>query len=76
VARGVVKRSKISKQIQLEYCFDRLSVKKIVQVYQLLVPDKTWETGVESGNLDKQSIGRRYDAGSNLCSSKRRSYHW
>jgi hypothetical protein len=29
----------------MDYIFDRLSEKKIVQAYQVLIPDKIWATG-------------------------------
>ncbi len=51
--KGVVKRDKAARKIQLEYCFDRLSAKKISQAYNFLVPDKTWATGISNDRLEK-----------------------
>ena len=31
--------------IELEYSYDRLIDKKIIQVYRLLVPDRCWSNG-------------------------------
>ena len=42
---GVDKERVRRRKILLEYNFDRLSEKKIVQVYQILLPDKIWATG-------------------------------
>lgn len=32
----------------MEYTFDRLSEKKIIQAYRVLIPDKIWMTGQQS----------------------------
>jgi hypothetical protein len=59
---GVAKREKSSKEIELEYSFDRLSAKKIVQVYQLLVPEKIWETssGKQYSEGKEEDIGHEH----------------
>lgn len=40
--RSPVKKDKNDREIKLEYRHDRLMDMKIVQAYQLLVPDKFW----------------------------------
>lgn len=59
---GVAKREKSSKEIELEYSFDRLSAKKIIQIYQLLVPDKIWETSSGKQYLEEkeEDIGHEH----------------
>jgi hypothetical protein len=71
----VAKRSQ--KQIELDFCFDRLSAKKLALAYRLLVPDKSWTVGRMMQEPDK---GVANDDGSDLCesfigTSKRRAYH-
>ena len=44
--------------IQLEYSSDRLSEKKIIQVYQLLIPGKGWATS-GSANSGKEPVQQR-----------------
>jgi hypothetical protein len=79
--KGVVKRDKAARKIQLEYCFDRLSTKKISQAYNFLVPDKTWTTGISNDRLEKRGRGSANDDSRNLYKSllrspKRRTNHW
>jgi hypothetical protein len=78
---GVVKRDKSERRIQLEYCFDRLSAKKISQAYNFLVPDKTWATGISNHRLEKQDKGSANDDSRNLYKSflrspERSTNHW
>lgn len=40
--RSPVGKSKKDREIKLEYRHDRLMDMKVIQVYQLLVPDKFW----------------------------------
>lgn len=40
--RSQVGRNKKGRDIKLEYSHDRLMGMKVIQVYQLLVPDKFW----------------------------------
>ena len=35
-------KASTNRNIELEYSYDRLMDKKIIQVYSLLVPDKCW----------------------------------
>jgi hypothetical protein len=45
--RSPVKKDKNDREIKLEYCHDRLMDMKIIQAYQLLVPDKFWSKNSE-----------------------------
>lgn len=45
--------------LQLEYRFDRLLTLKLERVYQLLVPDKRWPLGADSGRAGDAPIFRR-----------------
>jgi len=45
----------ITKEIELEYSFDRLSAKKIGQAYQLLVPNKIWPTSYGQQRVKQQA---------------------
>jgi hypothetical protein len=56
-----------SKQIQLEYCFDRLSAKKLTLAYELLVPDCKWATGKD--RLQKPEKDSANDDGRNIRAS-------
>ena len=53
--------------IELEYSFDRLSKRKIIQVYQLLVPDRIWEIKNKKGFLDQKDGVTKDESDSNLC---------
>lgn len=76
---GVAKREKSSKKLELEYSFDRLSAKKIIQIYQLLVPDKIWETSSGKQYLEEkeEDIGHehRRDIRSSILWSSKRGAH-
>jgi hypothetical protein len=48
--RSQVGKNKKDREIKLEYSHDRLMNMKVIQVYQLLVPDKFW-----SKNSEKQT---------------------
>jgi hypothetical protein len=57
------------RKIQLEYNFDRLSEKKIVQVYQILLPDKIWTTGNRGEGSTQPAGSLRDEASSDLHTS-------
>ncbi len=40
--RNPIGKNKKDREIKLEYNHDRLTNMKVIQVYQLLVPDKFW----------------------------------
>ena len=70
-----------SRQIKLEYCFDRLAAKKLTLAYELLVPDKTWVGGVCQDNLQKTQKDITDEDGCNLRASligpsEGRRYDW
>jgi hypothetical protein len=78
---GVVKRGKCSREIKLEYSYDRLSSEKIMQAYRLLVPEKIWEVVYAGDSLGEKFGGTVDEAGSDLCASvfgpaKRGTYDW
>jgi hypothetical protein len=54
----VVKAKRFTKEIHLEYRFDRLSGSKIAQAYKILVPDKVWTTG-DKDKAASQDGGRQ-----------------
>jgi hypothetical protein len=77
----VGKRGKCSREIILEYSYDRLSSEKIMQVYRLLVPEKIWELVYADDSLGEKFGGPVDEAGSDLCASvlgaaKRGAYDW
>jgi hypothetical protein len=77
----VAESSRISKQIKLEYCVDRLSAKKLALAYELLVPDKTWVSGIFKDKAEKVQKDSAHDDGCDLRTSllgspERRRYDW
>ncbi len=62
-------RKSAARGIQLEYSFDRLSDRKIIQAYQLLIPVKTWVTGSGAERRKESGESLRHEAGSNLRTS-------
>lgn len=52
--RSPVKKDKNGRKIKLEYRHDRLMDMKIIQAYQLLVPDKFWIKNSENRILNKK----------------------
>ncbi len=45
--RSPVRKNKKDREIKLEYNHDRLMNMKVIQAYQLLVPDKFWSKNSE-----------------------------
>lgn len=45
--RNPGEKNKKDREIKLEYSHDRLMSMKVIQVYQLLVPDKFWSKNSE-----------------------------
>jgi len=77
----VVKSGKRSREIKMEYSYDRLSPEKIMQAYRLLIPEKIWEQVHTNERLGEKFGGSANEAGSDLCASvlgpaKRGSYDW
>jgi hypothetical protein len=60
--RGEVQEKRFDRKIRLEHRYDRLVDIKMVQVYQLLVPDKVWFT-----EMDQQMEGQKHETGGNIC---------
>ncbi len=46
--RSQIGKNKKDREIKLEYSHDRLMNMKVIQVYQLLVPDKFWSKNSEN----------------------------
>jgi len=57
--RSPVRKSKKDREIKLEYSHDRLMNMKVIQVYQLLVPDKFWSKNSEdqTSNIKGETPG-------------------
>ena len=51
--------------VQLEYIFDRLLSAKLVQAYQLLVPEKVWVTG--EGRDHNSGESTQHENSGDLC---------
>src|SRR5260370_9658266 len=70
------RRTSTRQNLRHEYCFDRLLVDKLVQAYDLLVPDKQWAVG--QSTEPKEAVNAQ--AGGDLCarflgSAERESHH-
>jgi hypothetical protein len=57
------RRNSTPQSLRHEYCFDRLLVEKLVQAYDLLVPDKQWAVGQPTE--PKEAVNAQAD--SDLC---------
>jgi hypothetical protein len=69
------RKKKFDRNIELEYNHDRLIGMKIIQVYQLLVPDKIWVK-----DIDPERDNRKHGTSSDICESvfgpsKRRAHY-
>ena len=78
---GVDNRGKRSREIELEYSYDRLSPEKIMQAYRLLVPEKIWRQVHTDERLGERIGDPANEAGGDLCesvlgSAKRGAYDW
>jgi hypothetical protein len=75
MAGGSVRKKNIVRNLRLEYGHDRLIDMKMIQVYQILVPDKIWI------KEDSQQRGtQRHATSRDICEgvlgpSKRRSHY-
>ena len=75
MAGDTVRKRKFDRSLQLEYDRDRLIDMKMIQVYQLLVPEKTW---IKKNRPKKGS--QRHDDSRDICESilgspKRRAHN-
>jgi hypothetical protein len=61
---GNVQKKKFDRNIQLEYSQDRLIDMKMIQAYQLLVPDKVWVK-----DINKQRGNREHASSGTICES-------
>jgi hypothetical protein len=62
MAGGNVRNRECHRNLQLEYDHDRLIDMKMVQVYQLLVPDKIW---VKRNNEQREN--QRHEISRDIC---------
>jgi hypothetical protein len=72
---GNDRKKKYDRNIQLEYCHDRLIGMKMIQAYQLLVPDKIWVK-----NINQKRDNRVHATSRDICESvfgapKRRAHY-
>jgi hypothetical protein len=65
----MAKGGRSDRGIRLEYSFDRLWVPKMVQVYQILIPDKIWPAGAQNEEMKPQRENQEYETGSDLRAS-------
>ncbi len=71
---------KNNRDIKLEYSYDRLMDMKIIQAYQLLVPDKFWVTNSENQTLNTIEESPEHASGRDIRkslfgSTKRRTHY-
>ena len=52
-----VKEKETIRKITLEYCFDRMSIRKISRAYELLAPIRNWPVGFRNGISGEQNRG-------------------
>ncbi len=69
------RKKKFDRNIDLEYHHDRSSDTKMIQAYQLLVPDKIWVK-----DINPKRDNREHDTSSDICESvfgpsKRRTHN-
>lgn len=69
-----VRERKRDRNIHLEYSFDRLIDKKMIQVYQLLVPDKAWKKDVNEQDKNREYATSEYICEGVIGPSKRRAH--
>jgi hypothetical protein len=70
-----VREKKVDRKIQLEYHHDRLIDMKMIQAYQLLVPERVWIK-----DINQQRGSQEDETGGTICesvirSSKRRAHY-
>lgn len=61
------KQPREAREIKLEYSYDRLSVQKIGQAYQLLVPAKTWRAGTSGEKTVEEPAGGNHESSGDIC---------
>jgi hypothetical protein len=61
---GNGQKKKFDRTIQLEYHHDRLATMKMIQAYQLLVPDKIWAKGI-----NQKRDSRHHATSRDICES-------
>ena len=72
---GRVRERKLVRNIELEYSYDRLIDMKMIQVYQLLVPDKTWEKDINQQGKSRENGTSRDICEGVIRTSKRRAHY-
>ena len=72
---GRVQERKLDRNIQLEYSYDRLIDMKMIQVYQLLVPDKAWKRDISQHDKSREHATSRHIREGVIGTSKRRAHY-
>ena len=72
---GHVRERKLVRNIELEYSYDRLIDMKMIQVYQLLVPDKGRKKGVSQNGKSRDNATSRHIREGVIGTSKRRAHY-
>lgn len=59
MAGDAARKKKNDREIQLEYNYDRLMDMKVIQAYQVLVPDKMWvkDSAKQPSVINEESPG-------------------
>lgn len=72
---GRVRERKLVRNIELEYSYDRLIDMKMIQAYQLLVPDKAWEKDINQHGKSREYATSRHIREGVIGTSKRRAHY-
>ena len=72
---GRVRERKLVRNIELEYSYDRLIDMKIIQVYQLLVPDKDRKRDISQHGKSRENVTSRHIREGVIGASKRRAHY-
>jgi len=72
---GRVRGRKLVRSIELEYSYDRLIDMKLIQAYQLLVPDKTWKKDINQHGKNREYATSRDIREGVIGTSKRRAHY-
>ena len=72
---GRVRERKLVRNIELEYSYDRLIDMKMIQVYQLLVPDKAWKKDINHHGKSRENATSRHIRKGVIGTSKRRAHY-
>lgn len=71
----IVQEKRLDRNLQLEYNYDRLIDIKLIQAYQLLVPDKAWKKDINQEGRDGEHETSGHIRQSVIGPSKRRAHY-